>query len=388
MTDVIPSTPAAAPAAQPSEPKVEAPKTRYEERVEASREERKKIVEAAAPKKDETKKDAKDEKEYKPRALRELEEELEREASEGKAGKEEEAEDGADSESETESESEAEDEKDKKEDKDDKSKKKDDEDDERKLHKLKVDGEEKEVTYDKLKELAQKGFAADKRFQEAAAREKQVTKFFEALKDDPIRVLSHPSLGLNLEEIGEKVLWQKIAPQVMDKDEWQREQDRQELERLRKKEAKEKAARDAAKQKAEAEKRDAEKAERVAKWQETIDSALKDSKVPVSAWSRARMAAHLKEQIAAGNKEITAQELAKKVKQEWADEQRNSFAQLDDDELEDFLGRDIGERLRKRDLEKFKKDEKKEARREKRAARREASEPTYRSVSELMRSLK
>jgi hypothetical protein len=387
VTTVAPTTPTASET-------IAVPKTRYEERVEASREERKRIVEEATPKSEETKKNAK-EKSEKPRALRELEEELGREIEEAQEPETSSGESEEDSEVETESESEElrEDEAEKKTEKKDRSRDDHDRDTEKSdFHKLKVDGEEKEVTYDKLKELAQKGFAADKRFQQAAAREKQVDRFFEALKDDPLRVLMHPSLGINLEELSERVLWQKIAPQVMGEKEWeaerQAEQDRQDLARLRKKEEKEREQRRAATEKAEAEKKNAEKAENVKRWTTAIDAALKDAKVPVTAWSRSRTAAYLKQEIAAGNKSVTPADLASKVKEDWASEQRHAFSQLDDDELENFLGRDIGERLRKRDLEKFKKDEKKEARRARKEPSERTSGETFSSVSELMRSLK
>lgn len=88
-------------------------------------------------------------------------------------------------------------------------------------HRVKIDGAEAEVDYDELIKAYQTGKASTKRFNEAAAKEKQVTQFLSAIKQDPFTALQQ--LGVdNIDEIAERRIAERIQWEMMPEEERER----------------------------------------------------------------------------------------------------------------------------------------------------------------------
>lgn len=212
---------------------------------------------------------------------------------------------------------------------------------EKKVLKLKVDGEE--IDYDvsneaDLVQRLQKSFTADQRLEKAAKLHKQSEAFVKALKNNPFQVLSHPSLGIeNLHEAAEKFLWGKIQREKMTPEERQLQDDQAELERLRTIEAK----------RAEAEKSQREEAQKAAireKMQTDIIAALDQSGIPRSDWSVRRMASLMKAALA-NRIDVTPMEVAQKVKGEYIENYRHMIQGMTPDQIIETFGEDAAKKI-------------------------------------------
>jgi len=81
--------------------------------------------------------------------------------------------------------------------------------------KLKIDGIEQEYSEEDVIKMAQMSAAAQKRFQEAAATRKQSEEFLNALKTDPLSVLSHPDIGVDVKKFAEDFLLKELEKAEM-----------------------------------------------------------------------------------------------------------------------------------------------------------------------------
>lgn len=82
----------------------------------------------------------------------------------------------------------------------------------KKQYKAKVNGKEMSLDLgdDEVVQYIQKAMAADEKFEEASMTRKQVENFIKQLKSDPLAVLRHPELGINIKDLAEKVLLEEL----------------------------------------------------------------------------------------------------------------------------------------------------------------------------------
>lgn len=85
----------------------------------------------------------------------------------------------------------------------------------RKKYNLKVNGKAKDVEIDlsndaEVQKYLQKAIAADEKFQEAAITRKQMEYLVDQLRTNPLAVLQHEALGINVKELAQKVMEQEI----------------------------------------------------------------------------------------------------------------------------------------------------------------------------------
>lgn len=121
---------------------------------------------------------------------------------------------------------------------------------------LKVNGKEIKEKIDlndeqRIIKALQMEKAANEAFSKAAAKEKEITainqqldQFFELLKSNPLQVLMNPELGLNAEELANKILDMKIEEEMKDPKEKALEEAKAKLAEYEKKEAEAKAEAD------------------------------------------------------------------------------------------------------------------------------------------------
>lgn len=221
----------------------------------------------------------------------------------------------------------------------------------KKKYKIKVDKHEEELEFDPSNEEdvvkhLQKSRASDKRFQEASEVRKAAMEFIEQLKTNPRKVLSDPNIGIDIKKFAEEIINEQIAE--MEKTPEQRE--KEELQR-QVKEYQEKSK----KAEEESKRKDFERMqiEQEKELETGISAALDVGGVPKTPRTVARMAEML--MIALHNNvDLSPKDLVPILKENTMSEFKEVMSGLADDQLEDYLGKELISRLRKNNVAKSK----------------------------------
>lgn len=217
---------------------------------------------------------------------------------------------------------------------------------------LKVNGRdmEYEVDLDNDEELAkylQKAMAADEKFQEAASIRKQMQQFVNALKSDPLSILSHPELGINIKDLAERVINNEL-------EDLQKSPEQKRLEQLER-ELKE---RDEKLKSVEEQKRTAELArleeQAFQELDRDIDEALKTTSLPKSAYVMKRIADTLINANELGYTEISVKDIMPYVEQTMEQELQEMFGRMPEEVIERLMGQNL-DRVRRSKIAKAKK---------------------------------
>lgn len=220
-----------------------------------------------------------------------------------------------------------------------------------KEYKLKVNGKEKSVKFDphndeEVVKYLQMAEASDSKFKEAKQVRDAAMQFIEELRKNPRKVLSDPNINVDLKKFAEEIMNEQL--QEMEKSPEQRERDKlvKELEDLKKQR--------------EQEKTDSESKERERLSQEheknltsDISAALDVSGLPKTPRTVRVMADYMMIALQNGI-ELSAKEIAPIVKNSTLGEFKEIIGSLSDDQLEDFMGKEVIGRLRKRNVAKAK----------------------------------
>ena len=214
---------------------------------------------------------------------------------------------------------------------------------------LKIGGEEKQLTYEELVQLAQKGGGAEKRFyeadqykKEADAKIKYYQEFIESLKADPFSVIQqNPDLkGINVREHAENYLAQQLRQELMSDEERKAFHESQELEELRQHKQQWDQQQEAARA------RQAED-EAMTYYDDLFTKALTVAELPKNPHTIARMAAMTKTLASQGIEDVTHEELASLIREDYEKEQREYMRHLGPEKLQEYLGEEIIKELRK-----------------------------------------
>lgn len=219
-----------------------------------------------------------------------------------------------------------------------------------KVWKLKVDGQEIEFDASdeaSVQRVVQKGLASDRKFQEAAKVRQQAENFVKMLKENPLEVLKHPSLGLNFRELAENFLYEQLQAESISPEERQLTSEKEELERYRRQEQE-------SKQQQQTKQQEELKEQYRQDYQQKFIQALDTAGLPKSDWTITRMATLMREAITKGLTNITPQDVAHIVKQDWQAAQREMYGSLDGAKLVEILGKDVAEKIRMHDVSQFK----------------------------------
>lgn len=216
--------------------------------------------------------------------------------------------------------------------------------------KLKVNGREieEEIDFnddDKLRELLQKGYAADSKFQEAAGLKKQMQAFVQLMQQDPIQALQ--KLGHDPDKIAEMHMQKRIEEMQKSPEQKAQEKLQKELEELK-----------AEKERLQKEKFDAEQKrvqdQYARQLDEEITSGLKSSELPKSPYVVKRIAELMMLGLSK-NKNISVQDVLPIAEKQIKGEIQQMFAAMPEEVIEKVLGQDVSNKLRKRRLNKMKK---------------------------------
>lgn len=220
-------------------------------------------------------------------------------------------------------------------------------------YKIKVDGEEVELSRDEMIKYAQLGRAGQKRMAEAAQIKKEAAELIDLLRSDPEAILSDPAILGSRDEVvkfAQKILAQQLeeeqkSPEIREKEALQKE-----VEQLRKQ------------MKEESERKQQEEYERLvaqeeAKLQNEINDAIESSGLPASPFVLKRISDVLI-MAAENNKEISAKQAMSIVKKEMMRDVKELLGSSPEDALEDLIGSDRIKSLRKKQLAKVKEQAK------------------------------
>jgi hypothetical protein len=223
-----------------------------------------------------------------------------------------------------------------------------------KEYKLKVNGKEKSFKIDlsneaELQKHFQKAAASDEAFNQAAEVRKAALAFMEDLKKNPRKVLQDPNIGVDLHKFAEEIMNERI--QEMEKSPEQRDREAKEKELIELK-------RQIDEQKKQFESKEQERlqAEHARNLESEISAALDIGGLPKTARTVATMAEMMGIALKYGV-DLTPQEIAPIVKKIRGDEFQDVVDSLSDDQLEDFIGKKVIGRLRKKNVAKAKAPE-------------------------------
>lgn len=208
------------------------------------------------------------------------------------------------------------------------------------------DGTEIEVDEETLLRDYQIRKASDKKFREAAMMRKQAEDFIHLLKTDPRKVLSNPSLGLDLRRFAEEYLVEQLEEEMLDPKE---KEFRKYKKMVEDQQAKEKAEKD----KQDQERAEALRAKYTEDYSKQIVEALNTSGLPKSEHTVKRMAYYMHEGLKNGI-DLKAKDIVDLVRQDYLNEQKSLIGGLDADALIQILGEETANKIRKWDVSRVK----------------------------------
>jgi hypothetical protein len=217
--------------------------------------------------------------------------------------------------------------------------------------KLKVDGKdfEEEVNLDDddyLTKQLQLAKAAQKRMGEYATLEKQVKAFLEELKSNPRKVLSDPNIGIDVKQLAASIIEEEIENSKKTPEQLEREklQTRlQELEEERKKE----------KEDFQTKEFDRLQQQAYERYDVQMSQALEKSDLPKSPYIIKKMADYMLMGLTEGL-DVTPEDVLPLVREEMQSDLKQMFAVMPDEVIEGIVGKDVFNRIRKKNITKGK----------------------------------
>lgn len=217
-------------------------------------------------------------------------------------------------------------------------------------HKVKVNGEEKEVSTEDLIREYQKGVAGAKKLQDASEQIKKAESIVGALKEKPELLLKE----MSREQIEEYYYKTVIEPTLLSPEEnalRAREaklaQDEAELAEFR-------TAKQRAEEEAQEREIEAKTAERKTQLQSSISSSLSSSGIPESQWTVVRTIDYMKDAIAKGYKDITPADVMKFVKEDFMEVRKAELSAMTPAQLAELIGEEKAAAFRKHGIDEAK----------------------------------
>lgn len=221
-----------------------------------------------------------------------------------------------------------------------------------KMRKVVVDGKEEHVDEEQVFKDYQKYRSADQKFREAAQAKKATEEFIEALKKDPEKILSDKRLSIDKKKLAEKWLMEAIEAEMNPVDPRDEKLSAAE-KKLKEYEEKERKAKE------ETEKAEYQKVveRRKADISKTLHQAMQAthlSKDPESAAAVLREMALYMRTAREQGEEVSPEELVEHIHNQRFQQFYSLAHQFEGEELIEFLGNEIVNRIRKADLARLK----------------------------------
>lgn len=217
--------------------------------------------------------------------------------------------------------------------------------------KLKVDGEEFEEEFDPnddayLTRQFQLAKASQKRMSQYADLEKELIDFMQELKTNPKKALTKDFIGLDLKKLATEIIDEEIERAQKSPEQLEKEKLQAELQAIKEEREREKQEAQAA----ELERRREQEAER---YDILMEKALNESNLPKTPYTVKKMAELMLIGLENGI-DLTPTELVPLVREEMEADIKQMFAVMPEDVIEQFIGKDVFNRVRKKNLAKAK----------------------------------
>lgn len=219
----------------------------------------------------------------------------------------------------------------------------------KKKYQLKVNNKTKDLEIDlsnddEVKKYLQRAEAADEKFQEAATLRKQVEQLVSELKKNPLAILKHPELGIDIKALAHQVLNEEIEDMSLT-DEQKKIRDLE--SKLKEKEEKEKTL--------EEQRNAAERAKFEEQAMQDLDdqvsAALSKSNLPKSPYVVRRMADSMLAAMEMGFADVTPEQVLPFVEEQILGEINRLFESAPDDMFDKVMENVVG----KKHLDKYRK---------------------------------
>ncbi len=221
---------------------------------------------------------------------------------------------------------------------------------EKKIWKLKVEGEEFDfdaTDEEAVKREIMKARGADKRFQTAAQMKKQAEQFFEMLKDkgNASKFRTDPTIGQNFMELAKAAVWEQMQEEQMTPEQKEQRDKDKELEEYReyKRQKEEEGQTKAQKER---------QAQFETHYETRIMKALEIGGIPKTHAAVSRMADYLEKSLEHGY-DLSPEELVQEVRKDYSGDISAILDSLTEDQLLSFIGENNAEKLRKADLKRL-----------------------------------
>ena len=213
--------------------------------------------------------------------------------------------------------------------------------------KFKVRGKEIEVELDdgRYHDLAQKGWVAEEKWQEAAKMKKEADAFVERLKKNPIEVLKDPSLGVDFRKVAEDYLWEQMQEENLSPEEKQYRREQNELKDLRDAKQQYESEQEAIKHQAEVQHFEQD-------YDRKVSTALADSGLPKTTGTIRRITEYMLLDVKNGVERPIA-DYVDLVSRDYAADIKDLIGQLPADKLLKLLGGDVAKKIRDHDVAKL-----------------------------------
>lgn len=227
----------------------------------------------------------------------------------------------------------------------------------KKKYALKVNNQMREVELDinddsQVQKYLQKALAADQKFEEAATVRKQAEQLLQVIKTNPLAILTHPDIGVDVKALAQQVLNDELEDMKKSPEQKRIE----ELEKaLKSKEDREKQL--------EEEKRQAEMAriqeEAYQQLDDQISTALAKTELPKSAYVVKRITDAMIDAVNMGYADVTVEQIMPFVEQQMVEEFQKMFDEAPEQTatklMEKFVGKKNMTKYRATKVEKMKK---------------------------------
>ena len=182
--------------------------------------------------------------------------------------------------------------------------------------------------------------------QESADQQKMIQQFLNELKKNPRKVLSDPSIGVDLKELAAQMIEEEIENAKKSPEQLQREKLEAELKAMKEEREREKE---------EFNKRELDRLQEqeVERYDMLIGKALETSDLPKSPYTIKKMADYLLLGLQKGI-DISPEEIVPLVREEMQNDLREMFAVMPEDVIESIVGKDVINRIRKKNLQRAK----------------------------------
>lgn len=219
--------------------------------------------------------------------------------------------------------------------------------------KLKVDGrevEEKlpfeipddEESIEFMKRNLQMSKMGQKRAQEFSQLEKEVRSFIDELRKNPRKVLSDPSIGIDVKKMAAELIEEEIANSQKSPEQLAKEKLEAELKSLKEEREREKE---------ETKKRDFERIQQESfeRYDMLITQALDKSDLPKSPYVVKKMADYMLLGLQQGI-DVTPEDVLPLIRDEVQSELKDMFAVMPEEVIEAIIGKDVFTRVRKKNI--------------------------------------